>query len=162
MTVKHLIIAMAAAAMVAPAASAQFMGGGPGIVMSGSITLAELPQAARAFLAKNYKNVAVAKAEREFAEQKYEVDLSNGIEIEFNNAGRVVSIDASDTGRALSENVVKAVLPHKAFKMLKKARQEHNVDEIELKNGKVYKIETRTIKASKYTYDMVREVWQAL
>lgn len=160
MTAKHLLIAAAAALSMTPAASAQFMGGGPGIVMSGSMTPSQLPKAAKAFLARHYKNVGVTKAENEFAKFGYEIDLANGVEIEFNRAGKVKSIDAPDNGKPLSEKVVKDILPHKAYQMLKKAGQIHHVDEIDLENGKVYKIETRTVKSSKYTYDVSRDIWQ--
>lgn len=165
MSTKHLIIALAAAAMMLPVAAAaqsQSYGNMPGIAVSGSTSQANLPELAKEFLNKHYKNVSVSKVEREFIDNSYDVDLANGVEIEFNAAGQLTSIDTSDNSAPLSENVVKDILPHKAYKELKKMHQEKNVDEIEFNNGRLYEVSTRSVHEDKYSYDIQEEVWRAL
>lgn len=161
---KKIIIALAVAAMAAPMAceAQQPQYGGPGIAVAGSTDAASLPDAAKKFLDKHYKHVATSKVEKEYVDGSYEVDLANGVEIDFNSAGRITSIEAPDNGAALDENVVKDILPHKAFQELKKVGQNKNVEEIDFKDGKLYEVETRSIKGSKYGYFLQEEVWKAL
>lgn len=163
MSAKHLIIALAAAAMIAPAvAQIPSYGNMPGIAVAGSTSEANLPVAAKDFINKHYKNVQLTKVEREFLDNSYEVELANGVEIDFNAAGQLTSIDTSDNAAPLAENVVKDILPHKAYKQLKKLHQEKNVDEIEFNDGHLYEVSTRTVHEDKYSYDIQESVWRSL
>lgn len=160
MKMKQLSLALAliALAVAAPAAPAQRIPTGPGPAIAGSATSNQLPEQARKFLEKHYRNVAVTKIEREFAAGTYEVDLADGTDIEFDSTGKVKEIDSSDRGPALSKDVVKAVLPHKAYKRIEAAGQAANVDEIDYERG-VYTIKTRSVKRQKYGYDVTADTW---
>lgn len=165
MSTKHLIVAFAAAAMLLPvsaAAQSQSYGNMPGIAVAGSTSQANLPELAKEFINKHYKNVSISKVEREFLDNSYEVELANGVEIDFNAAGELTSIDTSDEGAPLSEKVVKDILPHKAYKELKKLQQEKNVDEIEFNQGHLYEVSARSVHEDKYSYDIQENVWRAL
>lgn len=172
MNTKKIIMALAAAALMLPAvaqtripnkaearALAEQYGNTPGLAVAGSTDQANLPQTARDFLNKHYKNVAVIKVEREFLDNSYEVDLANGVEMEFNAAGQITSIDTAD-GMALKESVVKDILPSEAYRQLKKVHQEKNVDEIEFKNGRLYEIGTIAYTGNDYTFDIQQNIFR--
>ncbi|MDE7145216.1 MAG: hypothetical protein K2O30_03590, partial [Duncaniella sp.] len=61
----------------------------PGVVMAGSQNYSQLPGKARHFIEKHFKDVGVAKCEKFFARGEYEVELVNGIDIEFNLKGDI-------------------------------------------------------------------------
>ncbi|MDO4320829.1 MAG: PepSY-like domain-containing protein [Bacteroidales bacterium] len=135
------------------------MYGGVGPAIAGSATKSQLPDNATKFLEKHYKNVAIREIEREFASGTFEVELANGTDIEFSSEGKVIEIDAPDRGPALSKDVVKEILPSKAYKRLEQAGQVKNVDEIDLDNGSIYVIKTRAVKKMKYGYDVNEDTW---
>lgn len=163
MSTRITLLAIAALALAAPAAiTAQnpYTGGMPGIAIAGSTSADNLPQEAKNFIHKHFKNVGIRAVEREFDQNSYEVDLANGVEMEFNAQGQVLAIDAPDRGPALDEKLVKDVLPHKAYSELKKIHQEANVDEIEFKGGRVYEIGTREVHANDYSFDITQNLWR--
>lgn len=161
MKLKSALIAGAVAALAAAApsvASAQiYTGVGPAV--AGSATQAQLPKAAQKFIEKHYKHTSVRKIEREFAPGTYDVDLADGTDIEFDAQGNVISIESPDRGRALPKDVVKAILPSKAYKRLEESGNAGNVDEIELHRGTFYEIKTRAVKKMKYGYDVTEDTW---
>ncbi len=93
-------------------------------------------------------------------DNSYDVKLANGVDMDFNVAGQLTSIEASDDAAPLSEKVVKDVLPSKAFKELKKLHLQKNVEEIEFKNGRVYEIDTRTVSENEYSFDIQENVFR--
>lgn len=151
-------VTLALAAAPALTASAQYPLG-PGPAVAGSATAAQLPQKATKFLQKYYRHTAVRSIEREFGPGTFDVELADGTDIEFNTAGDVVEIEAPDRGPALSDDVVKAILPSQAYKRVKAAGQAGHVDEIELRDGRVYVIKTRAVKKMKYGYDVQQDTW---
>ena len=62
--------------------------------MAGSQNYSQLPEKARAFIAKHFKDIGIRKCEKYFAKGKYEVELSNGVDLEFNTDGNLIEIDA--------------------------------------------------------------------
>ncbi|GEM_PF-5935130 len=173
MTTKKIMIALAAAAMFMPVMAqnvvptgneaetiARRYGANPGPVVAGSAQYSQLPELAREFVNRHYKNVKVVKVEREFMDNSYDVELANGVDMDFNAAGQLTSIEASDDAAPLSEKVVKDVLPSKAFKELKKLHLQKNVEEIKFKNGRVYEIDTRTVSENEYSFDIQENVFR--
>lgn len=129
---KLLKIALLAAAIAAPAMmNAQVAPpvGGPGIAIAGTVDYSALPKAAGEFIAKYYPGQGVMRLEKNFLRTEYDVRLVNGVEIEFTGKGKVASIEAPGN-TVLPEEVVKAILPAKAYKHLKDSNLVLYVDEI--------------------------------
>lgn len=130
---KFLKIAIIALLAAAPAAvSAQVApSGNPGIAVAGTVNDSTLPKAAKDFIAKYYPGQAVASVEKNFIRTEYDVRLVNGVDIEFTGKGKVSSIEAPGN-TVLPDEVVKGLLPHKAYKHLKDNGLAGYVDEISL------------------------------
>lgn len=103
---------------------------GPGIVIAGSENASSLPAEAHKFLDKHFKGVTITKCQQYFAKGVYEVELSNGVDVEFDTKGAVREIDSPDRAM-LATTVVKDVLPEKAYKYLKDAGLDGKVESIE-------------------------------
>lgn len=112
----------------------------PGLLISGSCETTSLPKDAQKFLKKHFGDVAVKKCTHDFAQAVYKVKLTNKVEIEFANDGKVVEIEAADRTR-LSEDIVKEVLPAKAYKYLKDNKVANFVEGIEYSKGRVVEID---------------------
>lgn len=136
---RNLIAAIAAALIIGGAAAVEAQVrmpmGGPGIVMSGSQNYSSLPKSARSFIEKHFKGISVIKCEQYFAKNKYEVELSNGVDIDFDKTGKVIEIDAPDN-TVLPKAVVKEVLSAKAYMRLEKEGLAGNVESIEFDRRK--------------------------
>lgn len=128
-------------------------GGNPGIVMSGSQNYSQLPSKARSFIEKHFKNIGVRSCEKYFAKGKYEVELLNGIDIEFNSKGEVTEIDAADN-TTLPATVVKDVMHHKAYSRLEKDGLVNNVESIEFNRKKVCSVELSIPDPDTYLFDV--------
>ncbi len=115
-----------------------------GPVVAGTVQQTSLPKDAQKYLDKHFKEIPVASIEHEFLNQSYDVKLTNGIEIEFDETGHIIEIEAPD-GSVLSEKVVKSVLPHRAVDTLKSKKQMTGVESIErTKRGYIVDINDRT------------------
>lgn len=136
-----------------PGAIPNIQGSNPGIVMSGSANYNKYPQSAKNFINKFFKGVPVAKAERFFARHSYEVELANGVDIEFDMKGNVKEIDAPDN-TYLAENVVKEVLPAKSYKQLKAKGMAGLVESIDFHRGKVVKVELGIPSPDTFVFDI--------
>lgn len=157
-TIACAAVTLALAAAPVVTASAQYPLG-PGPAVAGSATVAQLPQKASKFLQKHYRHTSVRSIEREFGPGTFDVELADGTDIEFNSAGEVVDIEAPDRGPALPDGVVKAILPSQAYKRVKAEGQAAHVDEIKLRDGRIYVIKTRAVKKMKYGYDVEQDSW---
>ncbi|MDE6541428.1 MAG: PepSY-like domain-containing protein [Muribaculaceae bacterium] len=124
MAVLALAPAVAARAQVAPS-------GNPGIVVAGSVNDSDLPQAAKDFINKFYPGRTIASVQKNFLRTEYDVRLLNGVELEFNGKGKVTTIEAPG-GTVLPDAVVKALLPHKAYRHLADNGLNGYVEEISL------------------------------
>lgn len=131
-------------------ASAQ---GGPGLVIQGSQTVEKLPSKAKAFINKHFKDVAVTKCQEYFAKGKYEVELRNGVDLEFDRNGKILEIDAPDN-TTLAASVVKDILPSNAWKRLEKQGLTTSVESIEFRRGKVYEVELNIPSPDTYIFDI--------
>ncbi|MBD5353813.1 MAG: hypothetical protein HDR85_02750 [Bacteroides sp.] len=128
-------------------------GTAPGIVLSGSANYSQLPKKAQAFIEKHFKGVGLRACEKYFAKGKYEVELNNGIDLEFNTKGELTEIDAPDN-TLLPVAVVKEVMPRKAYERLEKDGLTGAVESIELNRGKVYEVELNISSPDTYVFDL--------
>ncbi len=133
-------------------AQAPVTGGNPGIVMAGSQNYSQLPKKARSFIEKHFKNVGVRACEQYFAKGKYEVELMNGVDIEFNMKGEVIEIDAPDNN-TLPSAVVKDVMHAKAYGRLEKDGLSNRVESIEFNRKKVCEVELSIPDPDTYLFD---------
>lgn len=129
------------------------VGGNPGIVMAGSENYSQLPEKARAFIEKHFKDTGIRKCEKYFAKGRYEVELSNGVDLEFNTDGNLIEIDAPGDMR-LPVAVVKDVLPSKAYERLVKDGFNAMVESVEFNRGKVYEVELNIPGPDTYVFDI--------
>lgn len=134
-------------------AYAQMTGGGPGIALAGSTDLSQLPEKAKSFINKHFKDIAVRTCEKYFAKGKFEVELVNGLDLDFNTQGEIIEIDAPDN-TVLSPAIVKDILPHKAFSKLEKAGYINSVESITFKKGKAYEVELRIEDPDTYVFSI--------
>lgn len=125
----------------------------PGIVMAGTQNYSQLPDKAKHFISKHFKNVGVAKCEKFFAKGQYEVELVNGVDIEFNLKGEVTEIDAPGN-TFLPVAVVKDVMPHKSYNRLEKDGLTAKVESIEFKKGKAYEVEVGIPAPDTFIFDI--------
>lgn len=95
-----------------------YINGGPGIAISGSAEVSQLPDSAQTFLRKNYADDEVTKCRRDFLKGTSKVYLADGTRIEFDKNGRVDDIVSGDN-QSLSEGVLNDVLPAKVVKHLR-------------------------------------------
>lgn len=158
MKLKALISGIASLAILSGAAGAVAQvplgnGGNPGIVMSGSANYSQLPEKAQAFIEKHFKNIGVQTCEKFFAKGKYEVELRNGVDLEFNTKGDLIEIDAPGN-TVLPEAVVKDVMPRKAYERLAKDGLTGMVESIELNRGRVYEVELSIQDPDTYVFDI--------
>lgn len=158
MKLKSIISGIASLAILFGAADAVAQvpvinGGAPGIAVAGSADYSQLPEKAKKFIDKHFKNVGVQKCEKYFAKGKYEVELRNGIDLEFNTKGELVEIDAPDN-TVLPVAVVKDFMPRKAYERLEKDGLTGMVEAIELNRGKVYEVELNIPSPDTYVFDL--------
>lgn len=158
---KSTILSAAVALMMLAAAGAgtdvmaqNQYNGGPGIVMAGSQNYSALPKDAQKFIEKHFKDVQVAKCEQYFAKHKYEVELANGVDIEFDNKGKVIEIDAPDN-HCLAPSVVKETVHGGTYRRLEKDGLINNVEKVEYdKRGRVVEIELSIPDPDTYIFDI--------
>lgn len=128
--------------------------GGPGIVISGSENYNSLPKDAQNFVKKHFKNLSVVKCEKYFAKGKYEIELSDGIDIEFDSKGKVMEIDAPD-GKCLPAVVVKDLIHGKAYKRLEKDGFATMVESIDFdRRGKAVEVEINMPEPDVYVFNI--------
>lgn len=156
MKVKNIISGIAIVAIlftVTTLAAQSPTGGEPGIVMSASNTFSQIPSKAKSFINKHFKGVGVRTCERFFAKGKYEVELSNGIDLEFDNDGNITEIDAAGH-TTLPVSVVKDILHHKAFSRLQNNNLADKVESIEFNRNKVCSVELQIPDPDTYLFDV--------
>lgn len=127
--------------------------GNPGIAISGSQNYSQLPEKSRMFIEKYFKSLNVKSCKKYFAKDTYEVELSNGIDIDFNANGDVVEMDAPDNF-VFPVDAVKDVIPEKAYNRLVKDGYNTMVESIDFKDGRVYEIELNVSGPDTYLFDV--------
>ena len=146
-------IATAMAFMAVQPLSAQTPGiyNNPGPVISGSVQIERVPKTARDFINKHFRNAVVVKCEEDFMPQEYEIELSDGTDLEFDDKGQWIEIDAGKA-RVLPGHLVKKLLPRRAHDELSRRNVLGAVET--LKRGKAgYKVELRGVELDDYKFD---------
>lgn len=92
-----------------------------GPAIAGSVDKSSLPKDAIRYIEKHFKGLKALSVEREFLNGRYDVELSDYTEIEFDSKGKIMEIDAPD-GYVLGEELIKSILPDKAVRLLKSKR----------------------------------------
>lgn len=146
-------VIMLAGAPVTAQAEPQINNGMPGIVMAGSQNYNKIPEKARKFVDKHFKGTAVSKCEQYFAKGQYEVELANGVDIDFNRKGEVLEIDAPDN-TSLAQSVVKDLLHHGAYNRLVKDGYANKVESIEFRKGRAVEVEIGIEGPDTYIFDL--------
>lgn len=161
MKAKMLTIGLlsAVAVAIAPAtASAQvvpetpfFLFEGVGPAIAGSVSLDQLPKAAKEFLKKYFSDGKVINCEKEFDDNTYEVTLSDRMEVEFDSRGEWIEIDAS--GRSvIPYNLVKKLLPGDAHRDIEKRGLQQSVETIK-RSANGYKVEFQSADIDDIRYN---------
>lgn len=145
------------AAMSVPAVRAQvpshplfegFQSVGP--VVSGSVDVSSLPDKAREFIRKHFRELEVVKCSEDYADRSYEVALSDGTDIEFDSKGEWTEVDAGDS-RLLSKDMVRHLLPDRAYRELEHRSVIHKVETVK-RGQKGYKVELRDVDLDDYRF----------
>lgn len=124
--------------------------GGVGPAVAGSAKVTMIPEKALTFIVEYYPGAGIVSMEKEYASNSYEIELSDGTELEFDSAGNLTDID-SET--ALADDVVKDILPARAYNQLKGDNLTSNIDSIEVtKNG--YNVELNVPEDVEYFFSM--------
>ena len=144
---------MLAGVPVTAQAEPQINNGMPGIVMAGSQNYNKIPEKARKSVDKHFKGTAVSKCEQYFAKGQYEVELANGVDIDFNRKGEVLEIDAPDN-TSLAQSVVEDLLHHGAYNRLVKDGYVNNVESIEFRKGRAVEVESGSGGPDTYIFDL--------
>ena len=94
-----------------------------------NISSNELPKEPKSFINKHYNGVSIYECEID--DLDYNVELSNGVDLEFNSKGKLIKIDA-DHG-VIAQSVLKSILPAKAMQYLTKEGLADRVDEVQFR-----------------------------
>ena len=130
-------LAQTSSSNILPPASVQkelSLQGGPGIVVSGSARLSELPADARKLLSSDYPDNQPTSITRNFVRNTYHVTLSDGTRITFDKSGKVANIIAP-AGLALPMEVLADILPEKTSVHLAEAGIIGDVSEVKNADG---------------------------
>ena len=98
-----------------------------------NISSNELPKEAKAFINKHYNGASIYECEID--DFDYNVELSNGVDLEFNRNGKLVKIEA-DHG-VIAQSVLKAILPAKALQYLTSQGLADRVDDVEFRRNSI-------------------------
>ncbi|MDE6555775.1 MAG: PepSY-like domain-containing protein [Duncaniella sp.] len=141
--------------LAAPAALAQLpmFYTTPGIVTEASQSDSQLPSSATRFIDKHFRGIDIDKCERYFAKDRFEVELNNGIDIEFDSNGTVTEIDAP-SGATLAPALIKDLVPVKTFRHLAQNNMLSQVESISYRHGKFYEVELDAPAADVVIFDL--------
>ena len=98
-----------------------------------NISSNELPGEAKAVINKHYAGATIYECEID--DLDYNVELSNGVDLEFNSKGKLIKIDA-DHG-VIAQSVLKAILPAKAMQYLSGQGLADRVDEVQFRRNTI-------------------------
>ena len=100
-----------------------------GPVVSVSENQQSLPDAVLSFLGTHFPTATIAKAEFEIQDNCYEINLSNGYEVEVRPDGQWLKVDAPNSA-VIPESILRKLLSSKIIDHLKKKNVLGNVEEI--------------------------------
>lgn len=112
-----------------------FMGGNPGIVISGSADKSQLPEKAQKFLSDFYTDDPIITCQENYIKQIYNLKLGDGTKITFDDMGDVV--DISEGGNLpIGYKALKAILPLKVYVHLENSGFLNEVSVVKNAKGK--------------------------
>lgn len=124
---------------------------GVGPVIAGSIEASALPDSARKFINEHFAGVPIVKCQKEFSSSEYDVEFSDGVEIEFNAKGDWIEIESGNFS-TLKPLIIKAVIPATAYLWLEEQKVTNLVESI--KHGKSgYKVELEGVEFDDYRFN---------
>lgn len=123
---------------------------GIGPVIAGSVDISRVPRKAQDFLKHHFKEYAVVQCEKEFDDNTYELELSNGIDVEFDAGGDWREVEAGRS-RVLAPNVVKKLVPDKTYKELLSRNVASRVESVK-RYSDGYKVEIKNAKYDDYRF----------
>lgn len=135
---QRLIMAIAVVVAVAFTASADRQ-----------ISVNNLPAKAQTFIKKHFAKEVIRDCEQDG--NRYELELKNGVDMEFSAQGDLIKIDAGR--KTLSAPLLKEILPQKAYDELNSRNEIENVEEVEFRGAGV-KVELRKMLGDdEYRFD---------
>lgn len=114
---------------------------GIGPAISGSVTTGRLPSKATDFLNANFPQSVIKEVEEEFDNGTFEVDFTDGTDIEFDSSGEWTEVDAGHS-KSLPQEIVKKLLPSQAYKEIGRLSLDRCVETVK-RSGRGYKVEFR-------------------
>ena len=112
---------------------------GIGPAISGSVTTGRLPRKATDFLNANFPQSVIKEVEEEFDNGTFEVDFTDGTDIEFDSSGEWTEVDAGHS-KSLPQEIVKKLLPSQAYKEIGRLSLDRCVETVK-RSGRGYKVE---------------------
>ncbi len=109
----------------------------------------ELPADAQTFIKKHYESSTIRECEQDGS--YYEVELRNGVDLAFNSKGELMKIDAGY--RKVPAEILKQILPQKAYAELETRKILNKVEEVEFKRAGI-KVETSEWGDDEYRFDL--------
>ena len=133
--------------------SAAFSQIGP--VVEVSQTVDSTPTAITDFVSNNFPDTTIKKVELKTMKGIYEVDLNNGYDLYFTQAGQWLNIEAPDNS-FISHDIISKFLPVPSIGHLRMRGDLDKVEEISFKPEKGFKvkIEKRDDKEKNYFFDL--------
>ena len=122
-----------------------------------SVENANLPVEAKSFIKQHFGNTTIAKFEKKFWSNSYDIELADGTDIDFDSKGKCTGIDAPDNA-VLSQSIINDLLPKAAVKTLTDNNLINAVEEIEYNSSKGYKVEVRHHTIDDYRFDAAGKV----
>ena len=121
-----------------------------GPVLDGSVSPKELPAPALAFIEENFPNADIATCTRDYSDGEFDVDLTDGTDLEFDHQGNWIEVEAGQM-RRLSAMLVKKLIPANAYKELERRKMTTEVESVKRsKDG--FKVELREVKYADYRF----------
>lgn len=107
--------------------------------VAGNVNISSLPVSAKKFIVKHFNGIAITECEKGFLSGKFDVELADDTDMEFDSKGNIIEIDAGNRA-VLSASLLKDILPAKAYTELEK-RGELNIVESVKRISRGYKVE---------------------
>ena len=117
-----------------------------------SVESSDLPVKAKSFIKKHFDGKTIVKFEKKFWSNSYELELSDGTDIDFDSKGKCTEVSAPDHG-VLSTVLVRELLPAGACKTLSDQGMLESVEEIQINPTKGYKVEVRHERIDDYRFN---------
>lgn len=148
---KKLALSLFAAALGACGFTASAQLPGPAVAVSANV--AQLPAPAQQFLDRYFNGVVARSVDFEAGRGGgYEVELVNGVDVDFDHDGRLAEI-SSHRNAALPAELVKAIVPPDLYAFLVKNGVAGQVEDIEFKADGRIEVDTLITDPDTFVFD---------